>query len=176
MNIDALRKLSCADEPSEWRVSRVHDHRDVVSGREYLVEFPGLGDKRQFCWEAEAKLLQTLGNDESLVAYDRLRDAERRVVAVPVMRDDAALAAHALVVTPPKRRPGRPKKSVHFAGPPDELEEEDEKEDLVLDDGVIVVPVASVPGRVRPARSRRGSRKVRDNAALGAAVVTSPFQ
>jgi hypothetical protein len=164
VNIDALRKLSCNDEPSEWRISRVHDHRDVVTGREYLIEFPGLGDKRQFRWEAEAKLLETPGNDEPLVAYDRLRDAERRAIAVPAMREDDAVSGAAAVAAP--RQAGRRKK-VQFVGP---IDEED-----VVDDGVAAVVTAAaeemddaapvaVPAAARPVRARRESRKVRDNA------------
>jgi hypothetical protein len=163
VNIDALRKLSCADEPSEWRISRVHDHRDVLGGREYLIEFPGLGDKRQFRWETEAKLLQTFGNEDALVAYDRLRDAERRAAPIPVMRPNpAAVAAPgvaavvgdvvAVAAPQPKRGPGRPKK-VQFV--PAEVEKNEEDEDGVVVDGGAIAP--------RSSRVRRASRKVRES-------------
>jgi hypothetical protein len=163
VNIDALRKLSCADEPSEWRISRVHDHRDVLAGREYLIEFPGLGDKRQFRWETEAKLLQTFGNEDALVAYDRLRDAERRAAPIPVMRPNPPAAAApgvaaavgdivALAAPKPKRGPGRPKK-VQFV--PAEVEKNEEDEEGAVAAGAAIAP--------RPSRVRRASRKVRES-------------
>jgi hypothetical protein len=164
VNIDALRKLSCADEPSEWRISRVHDHRDVPAGREYLIEFPGLGDKRQFCWETEGKLLQTPGNEDALVAYDRLRDAERRAAPIPVMRPNpAAVAAPGVasvvgdavaVAAPiPKRGPGRPK-NVQF------VPAEAEKNEEANEDGAAAARAVVAS---RSSRARRASRKVHEN-------------
>jgi hypothetical protein len=124
-----------------------------VAGREYLIEFPGLGDKRQFRWETEAKLLQTAGNGDALVAYDRLRDAERRAAPVPVVRPaakapNAALVdADVAVAAPASSKPKR----VTFS---DSVEAEKEANDD------IAVAVAA------PARSshvRRASLKVRES-------------
>lgn len=108
VSIADLRRLACDDDPSEARIARVHDHKDVADGREYLVEFPGLGDKRQFRWEKEAELLKTAGNDEALVAYDMLRNAERRVAFVPDRVNDDV--AEEPAPQQEKRKPGRPKK------------------------------------------------------------------
>jgi hypothetical protein len=156
VNIDALRKLSCDGAPSERRIVRVHDHRDEVAGREYLVEFSGLGDKRQIRWESESKLLEAPGNDNILVAYDRMRDAERRSVALPAENGEVADApvavpAQAAVVAVPKRA-GRPKK-----GPQNEVLQQKAAEEAA--------DVDSAPAAARPTRERRASWKRRgDNA------------
>jgi hypothetical protein len=96
---------------------RVHDHQDVRGGREYLIEFPGLGDKRQFRWEKEAELLKTVGNDEALVTYDMLRNAERRVAFVQDRFNDAVEPEEEAAALE-KRKPGRPKKSAPAAADP----------------------------------------------------------
>ncbi len=133
VSIADLRKLACDDDPSESRIARVHDHNDVADGRQYLVEFPGLGDKRQFQWTKESELLTTAGNDESLVAYDMLRNAERRVAFVPDRFNEEAEPDIVAVAEPVKRKAGRPKKSVVVAAP------------APVPAAVVVPPSAEVP-------------------------------
>ena len=112
VSIADLRQLACDDDPSESRIARVHDHMDTADGRQYLVEFPGLGDKRQFRWEGQTVLLQTLGNEEALVSYDMLKNAERRVALVPDRVNDDAPEEVAVLESEPVRKPvGRPKKA-----------------------------------------------------------------
>jgi hypothetical protein len=107
--------------------------------------------------------LQTPGNEDALVAYDRLRDAERRAAPIPVMRPSPPAAAApgvaaavgdivALAAPKPKRGPGRPKK-VQFV--PAEAEKNEEDEDGVVVDGGAIAP--------RSSRVRRASRKVRES-------------
>ncbi len=113
VSIADLRQLACDDDPSESRIARVHDHMDTADGRQYLVEFPGLGDKRQFRWEGQTVLLQTLGNEEALVSYDMLKNAERRVAFVPDRVNDDAQEEVAVLESVPARKPvGKPKKAV----------------------------------------------------------------
>ncbi len=125
----------------------------VAAGRVYLVEFPGLGDMRQFRWEAEYELLKTPGiRRRPLVEYDRLRNAERRVAFVPdCVNDDVH---EEVVPEPKKRKPGRPKKKLEEAAPLATVKTAKK---------VASVPMAPVPtAPTRAQHVRQPSRRLQD--------------
>ena len=54
-------------------IVRVHDHSDDEGHRNYLVEFPGAHDRRQFKWGSRHDLSKLAQNSAILATYDRLR-------------------------------------------------------------------------------------------------------
>jgi hypothetical protein len=175
VNIGDLRRLACDADPSESQIARVHDHHDVAGGREYLIEFPGLGDKRQFRWETEADLLQTPGNDAPLVAYDMLRKAERRVAFVPDrFNEDAPEDAPEEEVAeeevaPVRRKFGRPKKVLVAAGAGNAAAAPAPASTPAPKSAVAAVAPAPPAARpaARPARVRQPSRKLQEAGTIG---------
>jgi len=123
------------DADYDLAIVRVHDHSDDNGHRNYLVEFPGAHDRRQFKWGSRHDLSKLAQNSVILATYDRLRQVgvdqlplfqPFPLVAAPAAAAPIAAAAQsapavqvfpagvsaaAVVVAPvAKRGPGRPKK------------------------------------------------------------------